>query len=171
MPEPAEFESNWSQDTLRLLSVGLAVWVGASVATYVLLSNAGIPGQLSSGGMRAATLLIGFALGALALLAYGTVRYLQSDVTVVALAAAGGFFLLPPAIEVVWRSLSRAPATLAPGLLAILIVHAGLTAVRAARSGRRIDRVLVPETALLLLGLGLAIADLAPTLTTVGALQ
>ena len=172
MQVETEIETGWSQQTLRLLFVGLTAWILGSVATFALLSAAGLPAHLSSGGMRSATLLVGFALGTLALLAYGTLHFVNQRVTVAALLAAAGLFLLPPIVEVAWRSVvSSAQATLAPGLLAILLAHAVVTAVRALRSGRRMDRVLVPEAALLLLGLGLAMADLGPGLTAVSSLQ
>jgi hypothetical protein len=166
----AEFE--WGQETLRLLFVGLTVWIVGSVTTFALLSGAAGPGQLSSQDMRATVLLVGFALGALALLGYGTLRLLSSGATVLALLAAVGSFLLPPVAAVAWHTAAGgAPATLAPGLLAILVAHAGVTAMRALRSARRPDRVLVPEAALLLLGLGLVLADLGESLAIAGSVQ
>jgi hypothetical protein len=156
---------------MRLLFVGLAVWIGGGVAAFALLSNAGLP-DLSGTAMRAATLLVGFAMGALALLAYGALRFLNQSATVAALCAAAGMFLLPPAVEVAWRALAAGHhATLAPGLLVLLLAHCALTAVRALRSGRRVDRILVPEAALLLLGLGLVMADLGPTLSVVSSIR
>jgi hypothetical protein len=164
-------ETGWGQETLRLLFVGLAVWIVGSVAAFALLSNAGIL-ELSGTAMRAVTLLVGFALGALALLSYGALRFLNQSATVAALCAAAGMFLLPPLVEVVWRALSVGEhATLAPGLLVLLLAHVAVTAVRALRSGRRVDRILVPEAALLLLGLGLVMADLGPTLAVVSSIQ
>src|SRR4026208_2067733 len=80
-------ETAWGQETLRLLFVGLAVWIVGSVAAFALLSNAELP-ELSGTAMRAATLLVGFAMGALALLAYGALRFLNQSATVAALCAA-----------------------------------------------------------------------------------
>lgn len=171
MQTNAGCETGWGQETMRLLFVGLAVWIVGGVAAFALLSNAHLP-ELSSTAMRAATLLVGFAMGALALLAYGALRFLKQSATVAALCAAAGMFLLPPAVEVVWRALAVGDhATLAPGLLILLLAHFALTAVRALRSGRRVDRILVPEAALLLLGLGLVMADLGPSLAVVSSLR
>jgi hypothetical protein len=163
-------EVEWREEALRLVFVGLTVWVLGGVVTFAGLSNLVSPGQLSGENMRSATLVAGFALGAVALLSYGTVRVLHERARVEALAVAVAVFLLPLVLEVAWNTWSRWGRTsLAPGLLALVFCHAAITAFRARRAAGPIDRVLVPEAALLLLGLGLAMADLGPGLALTAA--
>ena len=165
-----EVETEWRGEALRLVFVGLTTWIVGGVVMFAGLSNLLPPGQLSGDGMRSATLVAGFALGAAALLAYGTIRLLQERTRIEALAVAVAVFLLPLVLEVAWNTLSRGGrASLAPGLLVLVSCHAAITAFRARRAAAPIDRVLVPEAALLLLGLGLAMADLGPGLALAAA--
>ena len=153
----ARSEPSWDAETLHLLLVGLAVWVLGGVASFAVLSRFGEESGYSSAALRGASLFVGFALGALALLAAGTLRVLRSAAGAGALAAAVGFFLLPPALETAWTVAVRShQLSLAPGLLALLAGHVTLATLRAHRAGRAVDRVLIPETALLFLALGLA---------------
>lgn len=144
------------EETSRLLFIGLAGWVLGGVGAFVALSGSGLVGDLRSDGLRAVALTLGFGLGALALLAYGTLRIVQGA-GAAAVFAAVAFFLVPPAVQ-----LFGTAASLGPGLLGLLALHAGAATALAARTGRHLDRVLVPETALLLLAVGLVVADLTP---------
>jgi hypothetical protein len=74
MEHRAGVETEWGEETLRVLFVGLTVWIVGSVATFAALSGSELPAELANAGMRAATLLVGFGLGAVALLGYGTLR-------------------------------------------------------------------------------------------------
>lgn len=137
------------QETSRLLFIGLAGWVLGGVGAFIALSGSGIVGDMRGDALRAVALTLGFGLGALALLAYGTLRIIQGAGSVAVLAAVA-FFLVPPAVQ-----LFGTAASLGPGLLGLLALHAGAATAMTARTGGPLDRVLVPETALLLLAVGL----------------
>ncbi len=94
MEHRAGVETEWGEEILRVLFVGLTVWIVGSVAAFAALSGSELPAELANAGMRAATLLVGFGLGAVALLGYGTLR-LHSGARVAAVVIAVGVFLAP----------------------------------------------------------------------------
>jgi hypothetical protein len=152
----------WQQAS-GLVSVGLTVWITASVATLAALSNSGLGSDLRSDGMRTAVLVVGFALGALALLGWGTFGLLSGSRQAAAVLIAAAAFLLPWVLELAWQALAGAhPPTLVPGLLLLLSVHCAALWWSAMRDRHRLRQLWLPEAALLLLGLAVAFGDLVP---------
>ncbi len=163
MSEGTVKDAGFWQETSGLVSVGLTVWVAASVVTLAGLSNSGIADELRSDEMRAATLIVGFALGALALLGWGTLGLLNGARHAAAVVVAAAVFLLPVMLELAWHLFGGGrPATLASGLLVLLLVHSAALWLSATRDRSRLRRLWLPEAALLLLGLAMAFGDLVP---------
>lgn len=171
MSEATSKEATLWQQASGLVSVGLTAWITASVATLAVLSNSGIAADLRSDEMRAAVLVVGFALGALALLGWGTFGLLSGSRHAAAVLIAAAAFLLPWVLELAWQALGGGGrTTLVPGLLLLLSVHCAALWLSALRDRRQLRRLWLPEAALLLLGLAVAFGDLVPRAAVAGVI-